>query len=154
MSLLSFLETLVHVSTDEERVQLLYRLLETIVATPHSFAAVRAEKAFWHPAVMHARAVMSDCKDEAVNIHDIADEVGLNMRYFISLFKDGTGLPPHQYQIAMRVERARGLIQKPNSSLCDVAAYAGFSDQSHLSRQFKRSYGYTPGAFRQNLKTI
>ena len=60
-----------------------------------------------------------------------------------------TGLPPHQYVIARRVERARQLLQAgTNLSLAEVALRAGFSDQSHFCRHFKRLVGVTPGRFR------
>jgi AraC-like DNA-binding protein len=60
-----------------------------------------------------------------------------------------TGLPPHQYVIARRVERAKGLLQGGGElSLSLVAACAGFSDQSVFCRHFKRIVGVTPGRFR------
>jgi AraC family transcriptional regulator len=64
-------------------------------------------------------------------------------------FKEATGLPPHQYVIARRVERARHLLQAGTGlSLAEVAAHAGFSDQSQFSHHFKRLVGVTPGQFR------
>jgi AraC family transcriptional regulator len=58
-------------------------------------------------------------------------------------------LPPHQYVIARRVERAKQLLQgRGDLSLAEVAARAGFSDQSQLSHHFKRLVGVTPGQFR------
>ena len=69
-------------------------------------------------------------------------------------FKEATGLPPHQYVIARRVERARQLLQTGTDfSLAEVAAHAGFSDQSQLSHHFKRTVGVTPGQFRTRVRT-
>jgi AraC-like DNA-binding protein len=150
----AFLEGFIATESAAERRRLAAPLLEAIMYAPHSFAVLRAEKASWHPAVVHARGVVADHIDQPLNVADMAAEVGLNARYFISLFKDGIGLPPHQYQIAMRVERARCTLQNPDSSLCDIAADTGFADQSHLNRHFKRSYGFTPGAFRRHLRHI
>jgi AraC-like DNA-binding protein len=63
--------------------------------------------------------------------------------------KAATGLPPHQYVIVRRIERARQLLQAgTNLSLAEVALRAGFSDQSQLTRHFKRIVGVTPGQFR------
>jgi AraC family transcriptional regulator len=57
-------------------------------------------------------------------------------------------LPPHQYVIMRRVERARQILQAgTNLSLAEVAARAGFSDQSHFCHHFKRLVGVTPGQF-------
>ena len=69
--------------------------------------------------------------------------------HFARQFKAATGLPPHQYVIARRVERAKQLLQTGSDlSLAEVAARAGFSDQSQFSRHFKRLIGITPRHFR------
>ena len=71
--------------------------------------------------------------------------------HFARQFKAATGLPPHQYVIARRVERARQLLQAGTDlSLAEVAARAGFSDQSQFSCHFKRLVGVTPGQFRMS----
>jgi AraC-like DNA-binding protein len=57
-------------------------------------------------------------------------------------------LPPYQYVIARPVERAKQLLQGRDLSLADVAAHAGFADQSQCSRHFKRLAGVTPRQFR------
>ena len=73
----------------------------------------------------------------------------LNPCHFARQFKRATGLPPHQYVIARRVERAKQLLQGGGElSLAEVAACAGFCDQSQFSRHFKRIVGVTPGQFR------
>src|SRR5262249_50447263 len=60
-----------------------------------------------------------------------------------------TGLPPHQYVIARRVERAKQLLQAGTEvALGEVPLSAGFCDQSQFSRHFKRLVGVTPGQFR------
>ena len=64
-------------------------------------------------------------------------------------FKEATGLPPHQYVIARRVERAKQLLQGDGDlTLAQVAARTGFSDQSQFCLHFKRLVGVTPGQFR------
>jgi AraC family transcriptional regulator len=73
----------------------------------------------------------------------------LNPYHFARQFKRATGLPPHQYVISRRVERAKELLQGSGDfSLAEVAARAGFSDQSKFCRHFKRLVGVTPGQFR------
>jgi AraC family transcriptional regulator len=69
--------------------------------------------------------------------------------HFARQFKTATGLPPHQYVIARRVERAKHLLQGGSAfSLAEVAVHAGFSDQSQFCQHFKRLVGVTPGQFR------
>jgi AraC-like DNA-binding protein len=100
-----------------------------------------------HPAVRRARTSVANCESVALDVDAVAEEFGLHPHYLISLFKDAVGLPPHQYQIAQRIDRARCLLDD-ELSLSSVASTAGFSDQSHLNRFFKRAYAMTPGAYR------
>jgi AraC family transcriptional regulator len=86
--------------------------------------------------------------DANPNLEQMAAVARLSPYHFARQFKAATGLPPHQYVIARRVEQARQLLQGDDLSLAEVAAHAGFSDQSQLSRHFKRLVGVTPGQFR------
>jgi AraC family transcriptional regulator len=73
----------------------------------------------------------------------------LRHTHFARQFKRATGLPPHQYFIMRRVERAKQLLQGGGDlPLSEVAARAGFADQSRFSHHFKRLVGVTPGRFR------
>jgi AraC family transcriptional regulator len=77
----------------------------------------------------------------------------LSAYHFARQFKAATGLPPHQYLIARRVERAKQLLQGGGDlSLAEVAARAGFWDQSQFTHHFKRVVGVTPGQFRTPAK--
>jgi AraC family transcriptional regulator len=75
--------------------------------------------------------------------------VHLSPDHFARQFKAATGLAPHQFVIARRVERAQQLLcGRQGVSLAQVAIGAGFSDQSQLCFHFKRIAGVTPGQFR------
>ena len=76
----------------------------------------------------------------------------LSAYHFARQFKAATGLPPHQYVVTRRVERAQHLLRNSDLSLVDIAASAGFSDQSKLSAHFKRVVGLTPRQFRQSAR--
>jgi AraC family transcriptional regulator len=78
----------------------------------------------------------------------------LSLYHFARQFKAATGLPPHQFVILRRVERAKELLQAGTAlSLAEVAAHVGFSDQSQFSHNFKRIVGVTPGQFRTPATT-
>jgi AraC family transcriptional regulator len=79
----------------------------------------------------------------------LAAVVRLNPYHFARQFKAATGLPPHQYVLLRRVERAKQLLHAGTDlSLAEVALHAGFSDQSQFCHHFKRIMGITPGQFR------
>ena len=58
------------------------------------------------------------------------------------------GLAPHEYQVQLRVNRARALLESGESA-AQAALDSGFADQSHLNRHFRRILGLTPGAYRK-----
>jgi AraC family transcriptional regulator len=94
-------------------------------------------------------AYVEEHLDAGVTLEQMAAVAGLSAYHFARQFKAATGLPPHQYVLARRVERAKQLLQGgADLSLAEVAAHVGFSDQSQLSRHFKRLIGVTPGQFR------
>jgi NAD(P)-dependent dehydrogenase (short-subunit alcohol dehydrogenase family)/AraC-like DNA-binding protein len=91
--------------------------------------------------------------DASPTLEQMAAVARLSPNCFASQFQRATGLPPHQYVIARRVERAKELLQSgADLSLAEVAAHAGFSDQSQFSHHFKRLLGVTPGQFRTRIR--
>jgi AraC-like DNA-binding protein len=78
----------------------------------------------------------------------MAAVVRLKPYHFAKHFKRATGLPPHEYVIARRVEQAKQLLQGGDFTLAQVAARAGFSNQRVFNQHIKRLVGVTPGRFR------
>jgi AraC-like DNA-binding protein len=69
---------------------------------------------------------------------------GVSRYRLLRAFGAAYGLPPHAWQIQIRLASARSLIRS-GVAIATAAIEAGFADQAHLTRLFKRSYGYTPG---------
>ena len=86
--------------------------------------------------------------DAGLTLDQLAAVAHLSPYHFARQFKAATGMPPHQYVVARRVERAQQLLQQGDHSLAEVAACTGFSDQSQFCNHFKRLVGVTPGRFR------
>jgi AraC family transcriptional regulator len=98
-------------------------------------------------------AYIEEHLDGSPTLEQLAAVARLSPYHFARQFRAATGLAPHQYVIARRVERARHLLQRGGDlSLAEVAAHAGFSDQSQLSQHFKRLVGMTPGQFRMSAR--
>jgi AraC family transcriptional regulator len=94
-------------------------------------------------------AYVEDHLDANLTLEELAAVAHRSPYHFARQFRAATGLPPHQFVIARRVERARQLLQEDGDlPLAQVALRAGFSDQSQFSRHFKRLVGVTPGRFR------
>jgi AraC-like DNA-binding protein len=83
------------------------------------------------------------------SISDVASECGLSPSYFVRAFKQATGLPPHRWLTKQRVECAKELLRDSGRQLADIAQLCGFVDQSHFTRVFSKSEGYSPGRWRR-----
>lgn len=84
--------------------------------------------------------------DRGVSIEELAREASLSPSHFMRAFKRAVGRAPHQYILALRLDRARRLLDQPGASLSDIALRTGFADQAHFTRLFKRHFGVTPGS--------
>jgi len=91
-------------------------------------------------------ARMRECLNEEglhVDLETLAKHAGLSRFQALRAFKQRYGLPPHAYQICVRIGRAMTLL-RDGASAAEVAATCGFADQSHFTRHFKRLNGVTP----------
>jgi AraC-like DNA-binding protein len=78
---------------------------------------------------------------------DLAAVAGCSRFAAYRAFRRAYGLSPSDYQRQLRVQTARRLLSA-GAAPATVAAEAGFADQAHLTRWFRRYYGVTPGAYR------
>jgi AraC-like DNA-binding protein len=79
---------------------------------------------------------------------DLAAAAGCSRYAATRAFTAIYGLPPSDYQRQLRLRAARALLTG-GASAAEAAASAGFADQAHLTRWFRRYYGVTPGVYRQ-----
>lgn len=105
-------------------------------AAGHEPAAVR---------LVRARIAAGVDAGEMLTLAELADEAQLNVSYLIRSVKRATGLTPHAHILQARVDRARRMLLD-GTPAAEAAIAAGFCDQAHLIRQFRRHYGVTPGA--------
>jgi AraC family transcriptional regulator len=88
----------------------------------------------------------------AIRLQDLAAMVGLSQSYFSHAFKASTGVPPHQWQIQARVRKGQEMLRAGDRALTEVAVEAGFSDQAHFTRVFRRIVGETPAAWQRAMR--
>ena len=75
----------------------------------------------------------------------------MSTHHFVEAFKISVGKPPHQFVLEKRVQRALELLRDGEGTIAEIAEAAGFSSQSHLTANFRRVTGLTPGRFRRSL---
>jgi AraC family transcriptional regulator len=86
---------------------------------------------------------------DGITVGALATACRLSPSAFIRAFKKSTGLPPHRWLLARRIELAMNLLHDRELPLAQIALSAGFSDQSHLTRAFRARVGVGPGAWRR-----
>jgi AraC-like DNA-binding protein len=82
-----------------------------------------------------------------VTLAEAAREAGLSQQHFAASFRARYGVPVHRFQTLMRIDHAKRLLALDHAPV-EAAVECGLSDQSHLTRHFKRYLGLTPGRYR------
>lgn len=94
---------------------------------------------------------VEDRLESSLLLHELADLVGMNVFNFLRCFRESTGMPPHQYVLRRRVERAKTLLVNHHLSIAEIALRCGFYSQSHLTTVFHRLTLVTPRDFRRTV---
>jgi AraC-like DNA-binding protein len=103
-------------------------------------------------AVAAVRELLAERLTDPPSLDDLAAVTGMSPFALLRAFRGETGLPPHAWLVQMRVRLARHLLDGGLAPAV-VAAEAGFADQAHLTRQFKRVVGVPPGAYQRERGT-
>jgi AraC-like DNA-binding protein len=98
------------------------------------------------PPVRAARELLHERLADPPSLEELAEAVGCGPFALLRAFRAAYGLPPHAYLTNLRVQRAREMLDA-GLRPAEVAARAGFTDQPHLTRHFKRIVGVPPGAY-------
>lgn len=134
-----------HFDSDSE---LIVDLLLADLLSAHS--ALRDERSRFKPRWLgQLLDYIDDMFTEPWNLDDLASQVGVHPVYLCRSFRQHFHFTLGQYIRSLRVLRARQLVEERSTSLAEVAALAGFADQSHLQREFKKSVGISPGIYRR-----
>jgi AraC family transcriptional regulator len=86
---------------------------------------------------------------EDIGLDELAQLLGLSQSQFGRAFKVSTGLPPYQWCLHNRVQRAQEMLLNGSDSLADIAIQNGFADQSHFTKTFRRVTGTTPANWKR-----
>lgn len=84
---------------------------------------------------------------EPLTLDELAASVGLSAFHAARLFAREAGLPPHAWRNQLRLNRSLDLLRSGHS-VTEAAAACGFTDQSHYTRHFRRTFGTSPGRWR------
>lgn len=92
---------------------------------------------------------MQDNLSRSIRLSELASLAGLSASQFGRAFKVSTGMTPHKWLLAVRIEYAKRKLGDRQNSLVDIALDSGFSEQSHFTRAFTAANGISPHAWRR-----
>lgn len=97
--------------------------------------------------------ILNKNQDRNITVDEIAREVGFSKRTIHLRFKKCTGLTVHQYQLNSKLQSIASILKDyPNMTLKEIAISYGFSDEFHLSKNFKKKFGVYPSKYREMYK--
>lgn len=96
-----------------------------------------------------ARYLDDHCADE-LSLEWMAERVALSPSHLVKVFRKHYGMTPHAYQINRRIQLGQRAL-KQGAPIADAALAAGFFDQPHFQRVFKRLVAATPGQYGRPL---
>lgn len=100
-----------------------------------------------HARLRRAAEFISDNRTEALSLEQICTAAQLSPSYLIRAFKRRYGMTPHAYLINRRVQYGQSQLRR-GRAIAEVALDAGFADQAHFQRAFKRLLAATPRQYR------
>ncbi|NTV90554.1 MAG: helix-turn-helix transcriptional regulator, partial [Clostridiales bacterium] len=101
-----------------------------------------------------SRVIMKCCDHISNNLNSdislstLAETAGVSYNYLSELFKKEVGISISEYIQVERIEKAKKLLVLSNDSITDIGISLNFSDQSHFTKIFKKTTGYTPKQYR------
>lgn len=97
-------------------------------------------------------AYIQDNIDRPLRVKELADQLNLSESQFRRKFAAQFGKTPQEFILSLKLQAAIRLLSTSDRSISQVCYACGFSDQSYFTRQFKRSFGETPRAYRARLR--
>jgi|GEM_PF-4763130 len=86
---------------------------------------------------------------ERIQVSALARQLGLSRAHFARRFRATFGMPPLQYALKIRVDRALELMRSDDYRVAEAAYAVGFYDQSHFDRHCRKFYGHSPSAMQR-----
>lgn len=87
-----------------------------------------------------------------VSIEQMAEALGYNRAYLSRAFKRKTGLSPVSFLLKLRLDKAKLMLrERPELTVEQISASVGLQDALYFSKQFRKQFGHSPTAYRQDI---
>jgi AraC family transcriptional regulator len=90
--------------------------------------------------------------DQPLPLDELATIAGMSKFHFAKSFSQAMGIPPHQYLVQARMQKAKGLLSDETMSVEQIASRVGYSDIGQFSVQFLKLMGLSPARYRRHVR--
>ena len=84
-----------------------------------------------------------------ISVAEYAKKCGISQSHFMRLFKEKTGVSPHDHRLKLRVENAKKMLVDTKCTVSSIAQQVGFKNPFHFSNYFKQLTGLSPQKYRE-----
>ena len=99
-----------------------------------------------------SKEFIDDCYNEPIDLNAIAREAFFSPYHFLRLFKKVYNKTPHQYLTERRIDKAKELLKKSDSSVTEVCFDVGFQSLGSFSSLFSKHAGISPAEFKRQYE--
>lgn len=125
-----------------------YKRVEPHAAQGPELFQARASSAAHYEAVSRVIGLMHERLEEPLSLQDMSRVAFISQFYFNRVFRQVTGIPPHQFLYALRLEMAKRLLLTTDESVTDVCFDVGYNSLGTFTRRFTELVGISPNRFR------
>ncbi len=135
---------------DLMRTGYLYQLLALLVENSQTeMSAEGREEDLEKLYVERAVNLLINSDDPQIKVNEVARMIGISRGYLTRIFKKTMNVSPQDFQTRFRMEKAGDLLRSSESPVSVVAEKLGYTDVLSFSKSFRRHYGMSPTAFRE-----
>ncbi|MDD2422126.1 MAG: AraC family transcriptional regulator [Heliobacteriaceae bacterium] len=101
--------------------------------------------------INRAISFLRELYNKNYSLEQLAGVANLSPYHFIRVFKAQTGMTPYEYLLTIKLEKARELLDRQDTTITEVCLACGFNNLSHFSTVFKRKFGISPSGYRKTI---
>ena len=99
------------------------------------------------------RYIANNYDNPDMKLHDVAEHVGLNEKYFTNRFSKEAGETFSNYLMSVRIEKAKELLKTTDFKVYEIAMMVGYHNAEHFTRTFKKILQVSPNQYRKTKET-
>jgi len=133
--------------------QVLAALVMQILARLHaSSRSAKAGSDLSDTIIRKAKCILAENLEQGLDMKAMANDLHVSYSWFRHTFRHHTGFSPHQYQLQLRINKAKSLLNGTRRPIKDIAAQLGFESPYYFSHLFKKKTGLSPERWRHNAR--